>query len=159
MGGRNVKLSTWNFCNIRTWNNNTLWQQTPYLITNFVSDFWVVSFVALEKIDATSFVMFKRTYTPYNEFCQRKNLTRHKRGHRQESRSQILFAMCITMHQQFTPLHVAFKKKHTHIDKLLVMFELPLLFSITTPPRVFAFKKKVSTMKLSMMPKLSTVFS
>jgi len=117
--------------------------------------FWVVSFVALEKIDATSFVMFKRTYTPYNEFCKKNNVTRHKQGYQQESRSRILFAM----HQQFTPLHVASQKKHKNIDKLLVMFELPLLFSITTPAWVLVFKKKVNTMKLSTMPKLSVVFS
>jgi hypothetical protein len=68
--GERSNFSTWNFCNVRTWNNSMLWWWTLNLITNFVIYFWVVSFVALEKIDATSFVMFKRTYTPYNEFCK-----------------------------------------------------------------------------------------
>jgi hypothetical protein len=136
-----------------------LWQQTPYLITNFVNDFLVVSFVALEKINVTSFVMFKRTYTPYNEFCKKKKSqgTSEDVDKNLDLRFSLQCASpCIN---NSPPSMLLLKKTHTHIDKLLVMFELPLLCSITTPPWVLVFKKKVSTMKLSMMPKLSVVFS
>jgi hypothetical protein len=138
-----------------------LWQRTPYLITNFVIDFWVVSFVALEKIDATSFVMFKRTYTPYNEFCKKIKMSQGTSKDVNKNLDLGFSLQCASPGINNSPPFMLLLKKntHTHVDKLLVMFELPLLFSITTPAWVLVFKKKVNTMKLSMMPKLSVVFS
>jgi hypothetical protein len=114
LGGRNVKLfHTWNFYNIKTWNNNTLWQWTLNLITNFVNNLGCVLYSTRENW-CDIFCNVQENWHTLKWILQKKNVIRHKQGRWQESRSQILFAMCITMHQQFTPFHVASQKKHIH---------------------------------------------